>query len=84
MADEVKVLSPQRLPDDNHIVVVALENTHPVPTDMDLPLGRTSEVLIYQHSTAEDDVAARVQCATVVVTTTCPINAATLGEAPHL
>ncbi|OLN81172.1 Glycerate dehydrogenase [Colletotrichum chlorophyti] len=83
MAEEVK--QPARLPDATHHVVVKLETIHvPVP-EIDTA-GMTHEVIGYEYTPPSDNglAAARVRPASVLITTTVPISAATLGEAPYL
>lgn len=77
------ILVPKKLPDETHHVIVALEAVHTRLPDFDTaPL--THEVLAYDFTTPKDDVAERVRCASIIITTTCAINATTLGEAPYL
>jgi hypothetical protein len=79
------ILEPAHLPNGSHAVVVILEtNNLPPPEKLDLPGGRTYEMLTYHNIHAAEDVRARVQCASVVVVIRCVLNAQALGEAPFL
>ncbi|KAJ4324687.1 hypothetical protein N0V84_003812 [Fusarium piperis] len=82
---EEQVHRPRRLPDDTHHVIVKLETIHvPAPTIDLSPL--THELITYEYTppTAKALIAARIHDASIVTLTTVPINAETLGEAPHL
>ncbi len=80
MADEIFV--PQELPSDNHAVVVVLESAQMSMPEIDTsPL--THETIVYTQ-TAKDDVAARIQNASVVLTTTSPVTAEAIEGAPNL
>ncbi|ROT35807.1 glycerate dehydrogenase [Sodiomyces alkalinus F11] len=84
-ASESDVKHPRKLPDSTHHVIVKLEAIHVDAPDIDVfPL--TYEIIEYDYTSSEnaDLVAARVRDASILITTTTPINAATLGKAPHL
>lgn len=86
MADPAtEVKQPARLPDATHHVIVKLETIHVAVPEIDTA-GMTHEVVAYEYTRpAESAVAAaRVRPASVLITTTVPINKATLGEAPYL
>ncbi|KAJ9148603.1 Glycerate dehydrogenase [Pleurostoma richardsiae] len=77
------ILRPKKLPDETHEVIVVLEAIHVAMPEVDTS-PRTHEVLSYPRTSPADDVAARVRDASIVIVTTCAINAKTLGEAPYL
>ncbi|EXF74531.1 D-isomer specific 2-hydroxyacid dehydrogenase [Colletotrichum fioriniae PJ7] len=86
-ATEVK--KPARLPSATHHVIVKLETIHVPPpevNDGDLGAGVTHEVIGYEYTRPSESAvaAARAWPASVLITTTVPINKETLGEAPHL
>ncbi|KAK1715057.1 D-isomer specific 2-hydroxyacid dehydrogenase [Colletotrichum acutatum] len=86
-ATEVK--KPARLPSATHHVIVKLETIHVPPpevNDGDLGAGVTHEVIGYEYTRPSESAvaAARAWPASVLITTTVPINRETLGEAPHL
>jgi hypothetical protein len=84
MAISEEVHEPKQLPSEKHLVIVKLEAIH-VKAPGTLNLGSlTYEIVSYHYTTVKDDVAARLRHASVVITTTVPINAKTLGEAKHL
>ncbi len=61
---QMRSSSPQELPSDNHAVVVVLESAQMSMPEIDTsPL--THETIVYTQ-TAKDDVAARIQNASVV------------------
>lgn len=77
-------LSPKRLPSDGHEVIAVLESIHVPWEDFDSS-PRTNEVLLYRNTVAgEDDIAARVRDASVVICTICRLTAETLRQAPYL
>jgi hypothetical protein len=77
------IRQPAQVPSERHEVVVVLETIHfPVP-DFDTSPS-TYEVISYNYTTAKDDVSRRLQNASIVILVTCPINAQTLGDSPHL
>ncbi|WQF78582.1 Putative D-isomer specific 2-hydroxyacid dehydrogenase, catalytic domain-containing protein [Colletotrichum destructivum] len=86
MADPAtEVKKPARLPSPTHHVVVKLETIHvPLP---DVDTGTlTHEVIGYEYTRPSQPgvAAARAWPASVLITTTVPINAETLGDAPYL
>lgn len=86
-ATEVK--KPARLPSATHHVIVKLETIHVPPpevNDGDLGAGVTHEVIGYEYTRPSESAvaAARALPASVLITTTVPINKETLGEAPYL
>lgn len=77
-------LSPKQLPSDRHEVIAVLESIH-VPWEQFDSSPRTNEVLLYKNTTpGEDDVAARIKDASIVVLTICRLTAETLRQAPYL
>ncbi|TDZ29986.1 Glycerate dehydrogenase [Colletotrichum spinosum] len=87
MTDAATVIKkPARLPDATHHVVVKLETIHVAVPDIDTGSATTHEVVGYEYTRpSEAEVAAaRVWPASILITTTVPISAATLGEAPYL
>ncbi|KAK1986460.1 D-isomer specific 2-hydroxyacid dehydrogenase [Colletotrichum cereale] len=82
-ATEVK--KPARLPSPTHHVVVKLETIHVPLPDVDTG-AMTHEVIGYEYTRPSEAgvAAARAWPASVLVTTTVPINKDTLGEAPYL
>ena len=74
---------PDRLPDSDHEVIVVLETIHLSTPEFDTA-PKSHEVISYKYQTGQDDVASKLQCASIVLTTTCPINAQTLGDAPFM
>jgi hypothetical protein len=78
-----KTQKPERLPSETHHVIVDLECLQIDTPVFDLsPL--THETIKYKFQTFEDEVAEKLQYASIIITTTCLINAKTLGEAPYL
>ncbi|KAM5344557.1 hypothetical protein ACJ41O_013092 [Fusarium nematophilum] len=80
-----EVQEPARLPDKAHQVIVKLETVHVPAPDIDIsPL--THELITYEYTPPAEAalIAARVRGASIVTTTTVPINAETLGGAPYL
>ncbi|TEA14608.1 Glycerate dehydrogenase [Colletotrichum sidae] len=87
MTDAATVIKkPARLPDATHHVVVKLETIHVAVPDIYTGSTTTHEVVGYEYTRpSEAEVAAaRVWPASILITTTVPISAATLGEAPYL
>ncbi|KAK2003954.1 D-isomer specific 2-hydroxyacid dehydrogenase [Colletotrichum falcatum] len=82
-ATEVK--KPVRLPSPTHHVVVKLETIHVPLPDVDTG-SMTHEVIGYEYTRPSEAgvVAARAWPASVLITTTVPMNKDTLGEAPYL
>ncbi|KAK2064446.1 D-isomer specific 2-hydroxyacid dehydrogenase [Colletotrichum caudatum] len=82
-ATEVK--KPARLPSPTHHVVVKLETIHVPLPDVDTG-SMTHEVIGYEYTRPSEAgvAAARAWPASIIVTTTVPINKDTLGEAPYL
>lgn len=82
-------LAPSKLPSDAHEVIAVLESIH-VPWVEPVDLGggapeKTYEALVYRNTVAgEDDVAARIRDASIVVCSTCRLTGETLGKAPYL
>lgn len=79
------IIVPKKVPDDSHHVVVKLETIHVPATSVDTsPFSH--EFISYEFTPKEDTalVAERIKYASIVVTTTVPINAQTLGETPYL
>ncbi|GKT55763.1 glycerate dehydrogenase [Colletotrichum tofieldiae] len=86
MADHAtEVKKPARLPSPTHHVIVKLETIHVSVPDIDTG-SMTHEVIGYEYTRpSEVGVAAsRAWPASVLITTTVPINKETLGEAPYL
>ncbi|KAF6796530.1 Glycerate dehydrogenase [Colletotrichum sojae] len=85
MADPAAVKQPARLPDSTHHVVVKLETIHVPAPEVDTA-DLTHEVIGYHYTPPSETAlaAARIRPASIVITTTVPINAETLGEAPYL
>ncbi|KAK1638735.1 D-isomer specific 2-hydroxyacid dehydrogenase [Colletotrichum phormii] len=86
-ATEIK--KPARLPSATHHVIVKLETIHVPPpevNDGDLGENVTHEVIGYEYTRPSESAvaAARAWPASVLITTTVPINKETLGEAPYL
>jgi phosphoglycerate dehydrogenase-like enzyme len=76
------VLSPKKLPDGTHAVIVVLATVHlPMPEVDTAPL--THEVLAYKHTTPQE-APERVKDASVIVTTSTPITKELIEGAPHL
>ncbi|KAK1673894.1 D-isomer specific 2-hydroxyacid dehydrogenase [Colletotrichum godetiae] len=87
LATEIKKQS--RLPSATHHVIVKLETIHVPPpevNDGDLGENVTHEVIGYEYTRPSESAvaAARAWPASVLITTTVPINKRTLGEAPYL
>ncbi|EFQ27532.1 D-isomer specific 2-hydroxyacid dehydrogenase [Colletotrichum graminicola M1.001] len=82
-ATEVK--KPARLPSPTHHVIVKLETIHVALPDVDMG-SVTHEVIGYEYTRPSEAgvVAARAWPASVLITTTVPVNKDTLGEAPYL
>jgi hypothetical protein len=79
-----KIQRARRLPDETHHVIVKLETIHvPATTNLDTT-PFTHELIGYSFTTPKDDVAGRIQDASIVISTTCPLNAETMGKAPFL
>lgn len=80
------VVQPQKVPDERHLVIVDLETVHVPAADTFGIAPYTYEVITYKYTRSADRtlVAARLASASVVVTTTCRIDANTIGEAPYL
>lgn len=77
-------LAPKQLPSDRHEVIAVLESIHVPWEDFDSS-PRTHEALLYKNTIAgEDDVAARVRDASIVICTICRLTAETLRQAPYL
>lgn len=77
-------LAPKQPPSDRHEVISVLESIHVPWEDFDTS-PRTNEVLLYKNTIAgQDDVAARVRDASIIVCTICRLTAETLRQAPHL
>ncbi|KAL1873885.1 hypothetical protein Daus18300_003757 [Diaporthe australafricana] len=77
-------LVPRQLPSDRHEVIAVLESIH-VPWEEFDSSPKTHEVLLYKNTDAgEDDVAARVKDASIVICTICKLTAETLKQAPYL
>ncbi|VUC28087.1 unnamed protein product [Clonostachys rosea] len=79
------VIVPKKLPDDSHHVIVKLETIHVPAASVDTsPFSH--EFISYKFTPKEDIalVKERVKYASIIATTTVPINAETLGEAPYL
>lgn len=77
-------LVPRQLPSDRHEVIAVLESIH-VPWEEFDSSPRTHEVLLYKNTDAgEDDVAARVKDASIVICTIGKLTAETLKQAPYL
>ncbi|CAG9949819.1 unnamed protein product [Clonostachys rosea f. rosea IK726] len=80
-----EVIVPKKLPDGSHHVVVKLETIHVPATSVDTsPFSH--EFISYEYTPKEDTalVAERIKYASIVATTTVPINAQTLDKAPYL
>ncbi|KXH57978.1 D-isomer specific 2-hydroxyacid dehydrogenase [Colletotrichum salicis] len=90
MADPAtEIKKPARLPSATHHVIVKLETIHvPPPEVKDGDLGEnvTHEVIEYEYTRPSESAvaAARAWPASVLITTTVPINKEMLGEAPYL
>lgn len=84
-ASSSDVKRPKKLPDSTHHVLVKLEAIHVDSPDVNV-LPFTYDMIEYNYTPLGNTalVAARVRDASIVITTTTPINAATLGEAPYL
>ncbi|KAL2752113.1 hypothetical protein ACRALDRAFT_1058896 [Sodiomyces alcalophilus JCM 7366] len=82
---ESDVRHPRKLPDSTHHVLVKLEAIHVDMPGVDV-LPFTYEIIEYEYTPSEntDLVAGRIRDASIVITTTTPINAVTLGEARYL
>ncbi|KAM0284134.1 hypothetical protein ACHAQH_002122 [Verticillium albo-atrum] len=82
---QAEVVHPKKLPDDTHHVIVKLEAIHVNAPEIDTS-PYTHETIEYEYTapTSYDLVAARIHEASIFITTTVPVNAKTLGEAPHL
>ncbi|KAH7121638.1 D-isomer specific 2-hydroxyacid dehydrogenase [Dactylonectria macrodidyma] len=79
------VKTPAKLPDGSHHVIVKLETIHVPATELDTtPFSH--EQITYEYTPPGDTtlIAERVRNASIVATTTVPINANTLGDAPFL
>ncbi|KAL0939671.1 glycerate dehydrogenase [Colletotrichum truncatum] len=87
MADDpaTEVKSAVRLPSATHHVIVKLETIHVSLPEIDTG-DLTHEVIGYKYTRPTDTAvaAARVRPASILITTTVPITAETLGEAPYL
>lgn len=80
-----EVKHPRKQPDETHHVLIKLETVHVDAPDVDLaPL--THELIEYHYTPPDDHqlLAARIRDASILIITTSPINASTLGEAPYL
>ena len=83
--DMTDVKTPAKLPDGSHHVIVKLETIHVPATELDTtPFSH--EQITYEYTPPGDTtlIAERVRNASIVATTTVPINANTLGDAPFL
>ncbi|KAH7116563.1 D-isomer specific 2-hydroxyacid dehydrogenase [Dactylonectria estremocensis] len=79
------VKTPAKLPDDTHHVIVKLETIHVAATELDTtPFSH--EQIAYEYTPPGEAalIAERIRPASIVATTTVPINADTLGDAPFL
>lgn len=78
------ILAPKQLPSERHEVIAVLESIHVPWEDFDSS-PRTNEVLLYKNTIAgEDDIAARIRDASIVICTICRLTAETLKQAPSL
>lgn len=83
MASE-PTLTPKQLPSNQHEVIAVLESIHVPWEDFDSS-PRTNEVLLYKNTIAgQDDIAARIRDASIVICTICRLTAETLRQAPYL
>ncbi|KAG6360808.1 hypothetical protein INS49_011875 [Diaporthe citri] len=77
-------LAPKQPPSDRHEVIAVLESIHVPWEDFDSS-PRTNEALLYKNTIAgEDDIAARIRDASIVICTICRLTAETLRQAPYL
>ncbi|POS71730.1 glycerate dehydrogenase [Diaporthe helianthi] len=77
-------LAPKQLPSAGHEVIAVLESIH-VPWEEFDSTPSTHEVLLYKYSNPDDDdVAARVRDASMVISSICRLTAETLRQAPYL
>ncbi|EGY17164.1 hypothetical protein VD0002_g9806 [Verticillium dahliae] len=85
MADQAEVIHPKKLPSETHHVIVKLEAIHVEAPEIDSS-PYTHEAIVYDYTpaTAHELIAARLHEASIFITTMIPVNAQTLGEAPHL
>ncbi|KAM0324789.1 hypothetical protein ACHAQA_007755 [Verticillium albo-atrum] len=85
MTEQQEIIHPQKLPDDTHHVIVKLEAIHVNAPEVDTS-PYTHETIEYEYTapTAYEITAARIREASIILTTTVPVNAQTLGEAPYL
>ncbi|OHF01205.1 D-isomer specific 2-hydroxyacid dehydrogenase [Colletotrichum orchidophilum] len=88
MADDpaTEVKKPSRLPSETHHVIVKLETIHVPAPEVDEDEAMTHEVIGYEYTRPSESAvaAARAWPASVLITTTVPINKETLGVAPYL
>ncbi|KAF9872769.1 glycerate dehydrogenase [Colletotrichum karsti] len=86
MADPAtEIEHPANLPSPTHHVIVKLETIHVAVPEIDTG-ALSHEVIGYEYTRPSESAvaAARVRPASILITTTVPINADTLGEAPYL
>lgn len=85
-----EVIAPKRAPSDTHIVIVKLEAVHVDVPDIEEEVtgafGLTHELISYYFTPYQDTelVLARVKQASVLVTTTVPVQEDLLEAAPNL
>lgn len=78
------VLEPKQLPSDTHEVIVVTESLHVGWEDVSFP-SKTHEALVYHNTIAgQDDIAARIKNASIIVCTVCKLSGEDLAKAPYL
>lgn len=78
------VLEPKQLPSDTHEVIVVTESLHVGWEDISFSF-KTHEALVYHNTIAgQDDIAARIQNASIIVCTICKLSGEDLAKAPYL
>lgn len=77
-------LAPKQPPSGGHEVIAVLESIH-VPWEEFESTPSSHEVLLYKYTNPDDDdVAARVRDASIVICSICRLTAETLRQARYL
>lgn len=78
------LLQPKQLPSDTHEVIVVTESVHVGWEDISFAF-KTHEALVYQNTIpGQDDIAARIKNASIIVCTICKLSGEDLAQAPYL
>lgn len=78
-----QVLVPKQLPSESHEVIAVLESIH-IPYGEYDTSPKTHEVLLYEYTSATDDIVGRIKNASIAVLTTVHLTAERLSQAPFL